>query len=256
MNAVGIIPARLDATRFPRKPMALIHGMPMVGHCYHRTRLTSGLASAHVATCDVEIADYVRSIGGSAIMTAATHTRATTRTAEALEQIEAATGERFDVVVMVQGDEPLILPDTIAETLRHFSDPSIDIVNIMARIRTLEQFIDKNNVKVVVNHLQDALYFSREPIPSPWRGIDNVPMFMQLGIIAFRRDALLRFNRMPETRLEQVESVDMNRVMETGGRIRMVPTDAVSIGVDTPDELREAEILMTDDPTLAAYLAR
>lgn len=254
MKAIGIVPARLGATRYPNKPMALLHGMPMVGHCYHRTRLAPGLSAAYVATCDEEIAGYVRSIGGSAIMTATTHTRATTRTAEAMERIEAVTGERADVVVMVQGDEPLILPETIAETLGHFSDPAVEIVNIMSRLRTYEQFVDRNNVKVVVNQSNDALYYSREPIPSPWRGLENVPMYMQTGIIAFRRDVLLHFNRMAETRLEQIESVDMNRVLETGGRIRMVLTEAITIGVDTPQELKDAEELMSADPTMIRYL--
>jgi len=254
MKAIGIIPARLGATRYPNKPMALIHGMPMVGHCYHRTRLAPGLTAAYVATCDDEIATYVHSIGGKAIMTATTHTRATTRTAEAMEIIEAQTGERADVVVMVQGDEPLILPETIAETLAHFSDPAVEIVNIMSRLRTYEQFIDKNNVKVVVNQQNDALYFSREAIPSPWKGVQDVPMYMQTGIIAFRRDVLLRFNGMAETWLEQIESVDMNRVLETGGKIRMVLTEAITIGVDTPEELKDAEKQMIDDPSLAKYL--
>lgn len=108
MKVIGVIPARLGASRFPGKPMALLHGMPMVGHCYHRTTLASGISTAYVATCDGEIAEYVKSIGGKAIMTAASHTRATMRTAEAMGHIEAMTGERVDVVVMVQGDEPLI----------------------------------------------------------------------------------------------------------------------------------------------------
>jgi len=256
MKAIGVIPARLGATRFPGKPMALLHGMPMVGHCYHRTHLAPGLAAAYVATCDAEIADYVRGIDGLAVMTASTHTRATTRTAEAMEHIEAETKECVDIVVMVQGDEPLILPETIAETLGHFSDPAVEIVNIMSQLRTYEQFVDKNNVKVVVNQNNDALYFSREAIPSPWKGVENVPMYMQTGIIAFRRDVLLRFNRMPETRLEQIESVDMNRVLETGGSIRMVLTDAITIGIDTPEELKEAEGLMNADQTLHLYLNR
>jgi 3-deoxy-manno-octulosonate cytidylyltransferase (CMP-KDO synthetase) len=254
MRAVGIIPARLAATRYPNKPMALIHGMPMVGHCYHRTRLAPGLGAVYVATCDQEIAQYIRSIGGSAVMTATSHTRATTRTAEAMQHIVAATGQDVDVVVMVQGDEPLILPETIAQTLDHFDDPGVEIVNIMSRLRTYEQFIDKNNVKVVVNRNSDALYFSREPIPSPWRGVDAVPMFMQTGVIAFRPEVLQRFIGMPETRLEQIESVDMNRVLETGGRVRMVLTESVTIGVDTPQELEEAKELMRNDPAMSHYL--
>jgi 3-deoxy-manno-octulosonate cytidylyltransferase (CMP-KDO synthetase) len=255
MKAIGIIPARMGASRFPGKPMAPLLGMPMVGHCYHRTRLAPGLDAAYVATCDDIIADYVRSIGGNAVMTSTSHNRATTRTAEALEIIERETGERVDIVVMVQGDEPLILPETIGETLRHFADPAVEIVNVMSRLRTLEAFVDKNNVKVVVNRANDALYFSREPIPSPWKGWEQLPRYMQTGIIAFRRDVLLRFNAMAETPLEQFESVDMNRVLETGGRIRMVLTDAFTIGVDTEEELAEAGQHLRNDPALGRYLA-
>lgn len=254
MKAIGIIPARMGASRFPGKPMASLLGMPMVGHCYHRTRLAPGLDAAYVATCDEPIAAYVRGIGGQAVMTATTHNRATTRTAEALEIIERETGERFDVVVLVQGDEPLISPETIGETLRHFQDPAVNIVNVMSKLRTLEAFVDKNNVKVVVDRNSNALYFSREPIPSPWKGWEHLPRYMQTGIIAFRRDVLLQFNAMQEMPLEQYESVDMNRVLETGGSIRMVPIEAFTIGVDTPGELAEAERHLQADPTLARYM--
>lgn len=255
MKAIGIIPARMGASRFPGKPLAPILGMPMIGHCYHRTRLAPGLAAAYVATCDQPIIDYVESIGGSAVMTSTSHNRASTRTAEALEIIERQTGELVDMVVMVQGDEPLIAPETIGETVRHFADPSVEIVNIMSRLRTLEAFVDKNNVKVVVNQNNDALYFSREPIPSPWKGWEDLPRYMQTGIIAFRRDTLLSFNAMQETTLEQIESVDMNRVLETGGQIRMVAIDAFTIGVDAPEELAEAEEHLRNDATLPRYLS-
>lgn len=253
MKAIAILPARMGASRFPGKPLHPIMGIPMIGHCYFRTRMVPGLAGTYVATCDQQIADYVSSIGGKSVMTSSSHNRATDRTAEAMAKIESETGERMDIIVMVQGDEPLILPESIGETLRHFDDPGVEIVNIMSRLRTREQFEDKNNVKVVVNQNQDALYFSREPIPSPWKGIDQLPMYMQVGVIAFRREVLIRFNKMPETPLEKIESVDMNRVLETGGRIRMVLTDAVTIGVDTPDEANEAGRLMQGDPLLGEY---
>ena len=256
MKAIGIIPARIGASRFPGKPLAPILGMPMIGHCYHRTRLAQGLAAAYVATCDQPIIDYVESIGGRAVMTATSHNRASTRTAEALEIIERQTGERVDVVVMIQGDEPLIAPETISDTLRHFGNPAVEIVNIMSRLRTQEAFLDRNNVKVVVNQHNDALYFSREPIPSPWKGWEQLPRYMQTGVIAFRRDTLLRFNAMQETTLEQIESVDMNRVLESGGQIRMVAIDAFTIGVDTPDELTLAEEHLRNDVTLHRYLSQ
>ena len=253
MKVVGIIPTRMGSIRYPNKPMACILGMPMIGHCYHRTRLALGIEATYVATCDEEIATYVRKIGGLAVMTSTRHTRATTRTMEAMECIEAETGEQVDLVVMVQGDEPLVLPETITETLGQFSDPTVEIVNVMSRLRNHESFVDKNNVKVVVKQNNDALYYSREPIPSPWRGLEDLPMYMQTGIIAFRRDTLLRFNEMEESRLEHIESVDMNRILESGGRVRMVLTEAITIGVDTPQELKEAEKLMDDDPTILAH---
>ncbi len=256
MNAIGIIPARLGASRFPGKPLEKMLGMPMVGHCYHRSRLAPGLHSTYVATCDKAIADYICSIGGRAIMTSDRHTRATTRTAEALDIIEQETGERVDIVVMVQGDEPLISPETIGDTLGGFSHDSIEIVNVMSRLKTLGAFQDKNNVKVVVNQDNDALYFSREAIPSPWKGWKHLPRYMQTGIIAFRRDTLIAFNSMEESPLEQIESVDMNRVIETGGRIRMVLTEAQTIGVDTREELLEAERLLQYDPVVEKYLTK
>ena len=185
---------------------------------------------------------------GKTVLTADNHDRATGRTAEALEKIESESGAEVDLIIMVQGDEPLISPSAIDETLKHFEDPEVEIVNIMSRFRDREQFEDKNNVKVVVNFKKDALYYSREPIPSPWMGTELVPMYNQTGVIAFRRETLLRFNQMPESLLEKIESVDMNRILENGGRIRMVLSDVFTLGVDTLQEAHDAEeLLMTDD---------
>lgn len=256
MKAIAILPARMGASRFPGKPLHLISGMPMVGHCYFRTRMAKGVDATYVATCDEVIADYVHKIGGISVMTSSSHNRATDRTAEAMLKIEEQTGEKVDVVIMVQGDEPLILPETISETLNHFKDPAVNIVNIMSRLRTREAFEDKNNVKVVVDQKKDAIYFSREPIPSSWKGVEHVPMYMQVGVIAFRRDELIRFNEMSETPLEQIESVDMNRILETGGKIRMVPTEALTIGVDTPEEADEVGRILMGDPVFAEYAKR
>lgn len=253
MNVIAVLPARMGATRFPGKPLAEIHGMPMIGHCYLRTRMAGGLSATYVATCDDVIADYVRSIGGEVVMTADTHNRATDRTAEALEKVEAETGRTVDVVIMIQGDEPLIQPGDVEAMIRHFDDPAVEIVNIMGRIRSEEDFRDVNNVKVVVDRNMDALYMSREPIPSDWKGGAGAPRFMQIGAIAFRREVLLRFNQTPETLLEQAESVDMNRVLESGGKIRMVITETAMLGVDTEAELRTAEALLLDDAVFATY---
>jgi 3-deoxy-manno-octulosonate cytidylyltransferase (CMP-KDO synthetase) len=254
MKAIAIIPARMGATRFPGKPMKCLLGMPMIGHCYHRTALARGFSAVYVATCDQIIADYVESIGGRAVMTSTLHDRASTRTAEALSIIEEQVSDPIDVVVMVQGDEPIIAPGVISETLAHFEDDQVQIVNIMSQLITKEAFLDHNNVKVVVDCKSNALYFSREPIPSPWKGWEQLPRYMQTGIIAFRRDALMNFNAMSETDLERYESVDMNRVLETGGSIRMVATTDFTIGVDTEDELYLAEKFLITDESAKLYM--
>ena len=255
VSNIVIIPARLGASRFPGKPMKLMVGMPMIGHCYFRSKLADNIDEVYVATCDQEIFEYVQSIGGKAIMTSDAHDRASTRAAEALEIIERESGQKVDIVVMVQGDEPLVSPQSVSEILSHFSDPSVEIANIMSQFRTLSSFEDRNNVKVVVNQRNDALYFSREPIPSPWKGWEDSSCFMQTGIIAFRKDALHHFNSMDETMLERVESIDMNRVLETGGAVRMTLPDGSLIGVDTPEELVQAEGLLKKDPVTEQYMS-
>lgn len=253
MTAIAIIPARMAASRFPGKPLAKIHGIPMIGHCYYRTRMTPGLDGTYIATCDQEIADYAASIGAPAIMTANTHNRATDRTAEAMSKVEETLGRKVEIVIMMQGDEPLITPDAIAKVLAPFSDPAVEIVNILSRIRSDADFLDKSNVKVVVDRRGNAIYFSREPIPCTWKNIPDTPRLMQLGVIAFRRDVLLRFNAGEETMLEQCESVDMNRVIENGGKIRVVLSENRTLGVDSAADLATAAKLMTGDALLESY---
>lgn len=253
-DVIAIIPARMGSSRFPGKPMAMIHGMPMVGHVYLRTRICPLLTETYVATCDQEIYDYIAGIGGQAVMTADTHERASDRTAEALMKIEAATGRRVDIVVMVQGDEPMVTPEMLQQAIAPMqANSSIQIANLMASIKTREEFEDANEVKVVVGLDGQALYFSREPIPSRKKCLEEVPMFKQLGLILFRRDFLLKFNSLPPTPLEQVESVDMLRLLENGERVQMVLTEVDIRSVDTAEDLRWVSAMMTDDPLMKHY---
>jgi len=254
MNIIAIIPARMASSRFPGKPMALIHGIPMIGHVYQRTKMCAMLSETYVATCDQEIFNYIQSIGGKAVMTADTHERCTDRTAEAMLKVEEETGKRVDIVVMVQGDEPMVTPGMMEQAIAPMlKDSSINVVNLMARIKTVEEFEDPNEVKVVVGLDGNALYFSREPIPSRKKGVTNVPMLKQVCIIPFRRDYLLKFNSMPETPLERIESVDMMRILENGEQVRMVMTDAETLSVDTPEDLRKVVKLMDGDELMYQY---
>lgn len=245
MNIIAVIPARMGSSRFPGKPMAKINGKPMIGHVYERTKQSKILTETYVATCDQEIFAYIHSIGGKAIMTSPSHERASDRSAEAMLKIEEQTRQKVDVVVMVQGDEPMLVPEMIdkaIEPLLH--DPSLQVVNLMADIHSLEDFEDPNEVKVVVDRSNYALYFSREPIPSRKKGVTQVRMLKQVCIIPFRRDYLIHFNELTPTPLEIAESVDMMRIMENSGKILMVKTDHETVSVDTPEDLAFAESLM------------
>ena len=256
MNIIAIIPARMGSSRFPGKPMADIHGMPMIGHVYHRTKMCPLISETYVATCDEEIYNYVSQIGGKAIMTANTHERCTDRTAEAMLKIERITQKKLDIVVMVQGDEPMVTPVMIEQSVKPLlEDKFVNVVNLMTKMKTVEEFADPNEVKVVVDLEGNALYFSREPIPTMKKGVKAVPMLKQVCIIPFRREYLLCFNAMQATPLERIESVDMLRILEHGEKVRMVVIDNETLSVDTPQDLERVVEIMTQDPLMETYLA-
>lgn len=245
MNILALIPARMGSSRFPGKPMAPILGKPMIGHVYDRVSQSPLLTLTAVATCDKEIQDYIESIGGIAVMTSDRHERASDRCAEALVKLEQANKTRYDIVVMVQGDEPMTHPEMIAEAVQPLLDDSqVQVVNLLGQIKNEEEFEDRNCIKVVCDLNLNALYFSREPIPTRCKTGD-IPMGKQVCIIPFRRDFLLEYTRMAPTPLEVAESVDMMRVLEHGMKVRMAPTRYNSHAVDTPADLVKVERLMT-----------
>ena len=224
--------------------MAKILGKPMIGHVYERVSQSPLLNLTAVATCDKEIYDYIVSIGGVAVMTKDTYERASDRCAEALEKLEKLKNTRYDIVVMVQGDEPMTHPDMIAEAVQPMlDDRSVQVVNLLGDIKDVTEFEDRNCIKVVVDLQSNALYFSREPIPTRIKS-SNIPIHKQVCIIPFRRDYLLEYTSLEPTPLEIAESVDMMRVLEHGMKVRMVPTIHNSQSVDTLEDLRKVEDLM------------
>ena len=254
MRIIGIIPARMASSRFPGKPLAKILGIPMIGHVWFRSKMNRTLDEVYVATCDKEVLDYVESIGGKAIMTSDSHERGTDRIAEALEKIESTTNNRVDIVVNIQGDEPMLFPEMIDEAVAPMlADESIVTTNLMAPMKTAEEHADPNEVKVVVDNSSYALYFSREPIPSRKKGTTQLPMLKQVCIIPFRRDFLFSFNRFDPTPLEKIESVDMLRALEHGYKVKMVLTKFETYSVDTPEDLKNVEQRMKDDQLLKKY---
>jgi len=253
-RAIGIIPARMASSRLPGKPLVPICGIPMVGHVYFRSKMSQALDEVYIATCDQEICDYASIIGATGIMTADTHERATDRSAEAMEKIEAMTGEKADIVVIIQGDEPLLVPQMIDDVVAPLQeDPEVMVANLMSPLKNQGEFEDPNEVKVVVDKKGFALYFSREPIPSEKKGGKDIPMMRQLCIMPFRRDFLLTFNNLPPTPLEIIESIDMLRLLEHGYKVKIVPTESDSYSVDTPEDLAKVEQLMESDPLFAQY---
>ena len=245
MNVLTIIPARMNSSRFPGKPMALIGNKPMIGHVYERCIQASLSNLTVVATCDLEILDYIESIGGRAIMTSATHERASDRCAEALGYLEKSESCIYDIVIMVQGDEPMTVPAMLDQAVQPMLlDPDIKVTNLLAKISSYDEFISPNSIKVVIDDQHNALYMSRQPIPTTVDVTDDIDAYKQVCIIPFRRDYLLEYTRIKPTPLEIKESIDMLRVMESGSKVKMVPTEFFTHAVDTPDDLEQVRRMM------------
>ena len=251
MKAVGIIPVRMASSRFPGKPLAKILGIPMVEHVYRRSLMAKSLDGVYVATCDQEIFDAVRAFGGKAVMTAESHERCTDRVSEAVGNL----GLSADVVVNIQGDEPMVCPEHIDSVIKELEgDPSLVVVNLVVPIEDEAEHRNPNFVKVVMDREQFALYFSREPIPSRWKGNPPVSLFRQTGIIGFTWDFLRMFSTMEPTALEKVESVDMLRVIEHGYKVKLVAGGTPIYTVDTEGDRDWVEARMKEDQYLRVYL--
>ena len=243
MKVLALIPARLASTRFPNKPLAQILEKSMLQHIVERVQLCKEIDQVAVATCDQEIINHVQSLGHQAIMTSNLHERASDRCAEAVTKLEKSKNTKYDIVVMVQGDEPMTDPRMLSDVLRPFTDdPNLQVVNLYADIQPGE-FASTNCVKVVMDLVGNALYMSRAPIPVSMDGIDR-PSGKQLGLIAFRRQALQKFTELTPTPLEVNESVDMLRFLEHGIKIRMQRTIYRTHAVDIPSDIAEVERLM------------
>ncbi|MCA1555986.1 MAG: 3-deoxy-manno-octulosonate cytidylyltransferase [Acidobacteria bacterium] len=250
VRIVAIIPARMGSSRFPGKPLAPVLGRPMIEHVVRRAAMCDLLDAVYVATCDEEIRMVVEGLGGTVVlMTSSAHERASDRVAEAAERVQS------DIVVMIQGDEPMVIPSMIvAAVTPMLQDSSVACVNLVRRIVSRDEYLDSNTIKVVMNVHADALYFSRASIPAiDFAQVGRLPVFKQVCVIPFRRDFLCEFANLPPTPLERAESIDMLRVIEHGGRVRLVETDVDTHAVDTPNDLRLVEALMADDPLLLRY---
>ncbi|HHX41409.1 MAG TPA: 3-deoxy-manno-octulosonate cytidylyltransferase [Armatimonadetes bacterium] len=242
MRAVVIIPARYASTRLPGKPLAEIAGRPLIQHVYERASRARGIAEVVVATDDARIRDAVLAFGGKVAMTSSEHRTGTDRVAEAAEAYEA------DIVVNVQGDEPLIPPEVVEKVAGALAaDEAVAMASAMVRIRVPAECEAPSVVKVVIDQQSNALYFSRYPIPYVRdAGVTHMP-YKHLGIYAYRREFLRHFTRLPQTPLERLESLEQLRALEHGYRIRMVEVEYDPVSVDTPEDLARVRALMEQE---------
>lgn len=231
MRTLCVIPARYASTRLPGKPLADICGKPMICRVLERASRAQKPEKVIVATDDERIYNAVRAEGGEALLTRADHPTGTDRLAEVAEAYT-----EVDLIVNVQGDEPLIEPSVIDDLIAPFEmEENLPMATVMVRMEDAAEQLNPNNVKVVVDKLGYALYFSRSLVPYPRAAAG--PVYKHIGIYAYRRDFLLRYARLEPTPLEKAESLEQLRALENGYGIRVLETDCRFVGVDTPEDL-------------------
>lgn len=247
MKYLALIPARYASTRFPGKPLALLDGKPIIRRVYER--VSRSFTHVYVATDDERIRDEVERFGGNVVMTRSDHQSGTDRCHEALEKVETATGQRFDIVVNVQGDEPFIAPAQLEAVRRCFDRPETQIATLVKPFPAdtdLDTLRNPNSPKVVTDKAGHALYFSRSVVPF-LRGVDEREWprrhtyHKHIGLYAYRTDVLREITALPQSPLELCEKLEQLRWLEAGYRISVEETDIETIGIDTPDDLANAE---------------
>jgi 3-deoxy-manno-octulosonate cytidylyltransferase (CMP-KDO synthetase) len=244
-QVVAVIPARYDATRLPGKPLADIAGRPMIEHVYRRTASARGVDAVVVATDDQRIAAAVERFGGIAAMTDPAHRTGTDRIAEVAALLPC------EIVLNVQGDEPLIEPESVEGVIAPLmADPMLEMSTVCVAIKNRSDYDDPNVVKVVRDQRGQALYFSRSPIPylrlGPPASVGSAlsRTYKHIGLYGYRRNFLLKLATLPQTPLERAESLEQLRALEHGYRIHTVETQHDSIGVDTPEDLERVRQLL------------
>jgi 3-deoxy-manno-octulosonate cytidylyltransferase (CMP-KDO synthetase) len=239
MKTIGIIPARYNSSRFPGKPLAMINGKTMIRRVYEQASQSRKLHKVVVATDDERIRNEVERFGGNVIITASHHKSGTERCDEALEKLN----EEFDVIINIQGDEPFIDPQQIDDLVDIFFNENVDIATLAVQINDLDTLNNPNTVKVVTANNGKALYFSRLPIPFIRAGktgtaIKHHAYFKHLGIYGYRSNVLQQIVQLPESPLENAESLEQLRWLENGFSIFVKETNKENIAVDTPEDLK------------------
>lgn len=237
-NIFAIIPARYQSSRFPGKPLALILGKPMIQWVYEKVNCVKSVSSVYVATDDKRIAECVRQFGGNAIMTSADHESGTDRIAECVDVLKL---KDEDIVLNIQGDEPLIQEGMIHELISTIEDKNVYAGTLKEQIMNREEKENVNIVKVITDIEDNAIYFSRYPIPYKRKEEKTVIYYRHVGVYAYRVFFLRKFSRLPKSHLEESECLEQLRIIENGYRIKVKETKYSSLGVDTVEQLEYVE---------------
>jgi 3-deoxy-manno-octulosonate cytidylyltransferase (CMP-KDO synthetase) len=240
MKILGVIPARYASTRFPGKPLADLRGKTMIQRVYEQCKKATRLTDVVVATDHPKILETVTAFGGSVCLTAEHHPSGTDRCHEAWQKQDG----HYDYVINIQGDEPFIAPEQI-DLLASILDGDAELATLIKAISHPEVIVNPNVVKVVVNQMGEALYFSRSPIPhvrgsAPNEWLGKHIFYKHIGMYGYRTDVLTKITRLPVSTLERAESLEQLRWLENGYRIKTAVTDLETVGIDTPEDLAEA----------------
>ena len=233
MKIIGVIPARYRSSRFPGKPLADICGRPMIWWVYRQAKKVEQLDAVYVATDDERIQAACESYGIPVVMTSPDHPTGSDRVAEGAAKVEG------DLFINIQGDEPLMEPEMVRQVIRLFDDPEVYFGSLKKKITDPDLIAADSTVKVVTDDLNNAMYFSRNPIPSGLKDVDKVDVYKHVGIYAYKRDFLLKFGAMPQSSLELAECVEPLRAMQAGYKMRFAETEYENISVDYPRHLDE-----------------
>jgi len=238
MNIIAVIPARYAATRFPAKLMQMLGDKTVIRHTYDNTVATGLFNDVLVATDSDIIYNEIISHGGKAVMSGKEHESGSDRIAEAVTDLDV------DVIVNVQGDEPFMKKQALANLVSAFNDKNVAVASLMHKISDDKQLQNPNIVKLVTDKNGFALLFSRSCIPYNRNGETNVNYWRHIGVYAYRKTALLQFIQWPMSELENIEKLEQLRYLENGVRIKMIETDSTGIGIDTPEDLENARVFL------------
>ena len=255
MTNIGVIPVRMNSSRFPGKPLKKILNIPMLAHIFERSSLSKKLDFIYVATCDVEILNYCKKIGANCVLTKKIHKRASDRVEEAVHKIEKLEKTSFKHIIMIQGDEPLVTPEMIDQSLKFLSKNKEEVTNLCTFIKNENDWKNENIIKLLKNKKDLAIYFSRQNIPHMDTFKEKIAL-RQICIIGFSKKMLNLFSSLKPTKLEIEESIDMNRFVENNIPIKLIFTNENPFPVDTRQDIKIVSKLMSIDNLFNKYKSK